>query len=66
METAASWLARWFGPKRALQIAAHIDPASPTIALEGGEAVQPPLTIAARIVPGHRAELVVRKEAVHE
>lgn len=65
METAASWLARWFGPKRALQVAAHIDPASPTVALEGGEAALPPLTIAAHIVPG-RVELLVRKEAVHE
>jgi len=65
METAASWLARWFGPKHALQVAAHVDPASPTIALEGGEAAQPPLVIAAHVIPG-RVELLVRKEAIHE
>ena len=65
MESATSWLARFFGKKREVRIAAHVDPASPTVALEGGEAAQPPLTIMARIVAG-RVELVVRKEALHE
>jgi hypothetical protein len=65
MESAASWLAGFFRPRRELRVAAHVDPASVTIVLEGGDAAQPPITISARIVPG-RVELVAKKEAIHE
>ena len=65
MEVHASWLSRLFGPKREWRVAARVDPASASIELEGGEAVQPPLVVSARVAGG-RCDFAAVKETVHE